>query len=108
MRWLDGIADSMDMSLSKLQQIEQRTLVCSSPRGCKELDTATTETYFPNQKLFLSDSKMKGKHGYYLQVKDLLFNIVHDNPLGEGEHKFIENRGIMVYFYASSTKMRGC
>ena len=51
---------------------------------------------------------MKGKHGYYLQVKGLLFNIVHDNPLGEGEHKFIENRDIMVYFYASSTNMRGC
>ena len=33
MRWLDGITDSMDMSLSKLQE-----LVCCSPRGCKESD----------------------------------------------------------------------
>ena len=40
MRWLDGLTDSMDMSLSKLQEIEgQGSLVCCSPWGHKELDT---------------------------------------------------------------------
>ena len=40
MRWLDGITDSMDMSLSKLGDSEaQGSLVCCSPWGCKELDT---------------------------------------------------------------------
>ena len=39
MRWLDGITDSMDMSLSRLGDGEgQGTLVCCSPWGCKESD----------------------------------------------------------------------
>ena len=40
MRWLDGITHSMDMSLSKLQEImEDRSLACCSPWGRKEPDT---------------------------------------------------------------------
>ena len=40
MSWLDGITDSMDMSLSKLQEIVvgQGCLVCCSPWGHKESD----------------------------------------------------------------------
>ena len=39
-RWLDGITDSMDMSLSKLRELvmEKGSLVCCSPWGCKESD----------------------------------------------------------------------
>ena len=40
MRWLDSITDSMNMTLSKLQEIvNDRSLVCCSPWDCKELDT---------------------------------------------------------------------
>ena len=42
MRWLDGITDSMDMSLSKLQELlmdRESVLACCSLWGLKELDT---------------------------------------------------------------------
>ena len=41
MRWLDGITDSMNRSLSKLQEVGdgQGDLVCCSPWGHKESDT---------------------------------------------------------------------
>ena len=38
MRWLDGTTDSMDMSLSKLQEMVMGSLACCSPRDHKELD----------------------------------------------------------------------
>ena len=40
-RWLDGITDSMDVSLSELQELvmDRGGLVCCDSWGCKELDT---------------------------------------------------------------------
>ena len=41
MRWLDGITDSMDVSLSELRELVmgQGGLACCSSWGCKESDT---------------------------------------------------------------------
>ena len=41
MRWLDGITDSVDMSLSKLLEIAKgrEALVCCSPWGRRKSDT---------------------------------------------------------------------
>ena len=62
-RWLDGITDSTDMSLSKLGEIGdgQGSLACWSPWGHKELDT-TEQLNNNNVKMFKSVLFGAGAH----------------------------------------------
>ena len=53
-RWLDAITDSMDMSLSKFQEIARiGKLSYCSPWGCKEMDV--TERLNINNLKYLKD-----------------------------------------------------
>ena len=51
MRQLDGVTDSMDMSLSKLQELlnGQVILACCSPWDCKESDMTEPLNWTPNK-----------------------------------------------------------
>ena len=51
MRWLDGITDSMDMSLNKLQEMvkDRESLACCSPWDCKESDMTEPLNWTPNK-----------------------------------------------------------
>ena len=54
MRWLDGITDSVDMSLSKLWELVmdgQGSLAFCSPWGCKELDMTEWQNWTEHIKL---------------------------------------------------------
>ena len=43
MRWLDGITDSVDMSLSRLRETVKDRQMCCSPLGPKEPDTTSQQ-----------------------------------------------------------------
>ena len=51
MKWLDGITNSMDMSLSKLwgDGEGQESLACCSPSGHKESDMTEQQQHLPQR-----------------------------------------------------------
>ena len=63
MRWLNGITDSMDMSLSKLWELVQGSLLCCSSWGHKEC------TGFSRQEYWSGSSFPSPRHLYNLMYK---------------------------------------
>ena len=85
MRWLDGIINSMDMSLSKLGDSEgQGSLVCCSPWGRKELNmTRQLEkgmaNYFSMLALrtpWICEKAKSFSYTRWISLRDLLYDIV--------------------------------
>ena len=64
MRWLNGITDSMDMSLSELRELVARSLACCSPWGCKESDT--TELKLIYNVVLVSDVRQSDPNIFFI------------------------------------------
>ena len=71
-RWLDGIANSMDMSLSKLWEIlkGRGSLPCCSPWGCKESDMTQQLNNITGWSSLWSPLKLQPKHQLGLLSSD--------------------------------------
>ena len=79
MRWLDGITNSRDMSLSKLWEL---VMACFSPWGCKESDTTEplNWTEMRGNYLYRSSPALKKKKGVKREGRENLNDRIKWSP----------------------------
>ena len=86
MRWLDGITDSMGMSLDKLPGLVMGGLACCGPWSCKESDTTewlnwTDLNWTESLRTCQSIGKKEGHKRWIYDIKKKI-TVTHSKPKG--------------------------